>query len=76
MSNIKLRNKAGSMIAQFTNRAGMAALDGIKGHWTTVGKFNKPAFVVKEDMKMTFGEGALKMEFFIWKGYKFILEGE
>ena len=55
--------------------AGMKVIDGIKGNWTTVGKFNKPAFIVKEDMKLTFGAGDSIMEIFIYENSVFVMEG-
>lgn len=75
-SYIDFRDENGIRVAKFGNMAGMKVIDGLKGKWTTVGKFSKPAFKVTEDMKMTFGEGATVMEIFIYKGSKFILMGE
>ena len=75
MSHIDLRDENSIRIAKFGNMAGMKVIDGIKGNWTTVGKFNKPAFIVKEDMKLTFGAGDSIMEIFIYENSVFVLEG-
>jgi hypothetical protein len=76
MSYIDVRDENGIRIAKFGNMAGMKVIDGMRGRWTTVGKFNKPAFLLNEDMKITLGHDSSEMIVFFYKGTKFILEGE
>jgi len=75
MSHIDLRDENSIRIAKFGKMAGMKVIDGIKGNWTTVGVLHQtPAFIVKEDMKLTFGAGDSIMEVFIYENSVFVLE--